>query len=409
MGSFLFDLDGTLVDSSAIETLRRGQQWPLVMNSLHRVVPFAVRGQIQPHQLPGILKNAGHSVGIVTNSPKHYATAILNNFQIPFDTLVAYGDTVEHKPRPAPLQLALANLHALPQDSFYIGDDIDDFEAAYHARMHSIAAGWGIREWEQVIGAAATVTVYYPDDLLPIDQLAGRQYFGEIPQGIAPMWHSGSMLWLGDFESQFALGRYFASHDPRHAVSPLSKTILEHKRTNQPSAALGAALATAMKSFGYTDKYDFIVGVPPKPNKDRDRIGEIIAAYSAHVSQPHPLSDALRCLKDYGDLKKMTPPQRIAAVHDAFHCKYDLNGQSILLVDDVLTTGATTNECIRMLRNADATKVGLVVLAKDQRSFEQKLCIECGSLMKTRTNSKNQSQFWGCSAWPNCEHTESIY
>ncbi|MDP2676452.1 MAG: phosphoribosyltransferase family protein [bacterium] len=48
------------------------------------------------------------------------------------------------------------------------------------------------------------------------------------------------------------------------------------------------------------------------------------------------------------------------ALSDAFSPK----GKTILLVDDVLTTGATLNECARLLQNAGAKKIFGIVVAK---------------------------------------------
>jgi len=41
-----------------------------------------------------------------------------------------------------------------------------------------------------------------------------------------------------------------------------------------------------------------------------------------------------------------------------------LNGKTILLVDDVYTSGATVNECSRVLMQAGAKKVSVLTLAR---------------------------------------------
>jgi predicted amidophosphoribosyltransferase len=51
--------------------------------------------------------------------------------------------------------------------------------------------------------------------------------------------------------------------------------------------------------------------------------------------------------------------QRRENVKDAFklRSKQNLKGKNILLIDDVITTGATISECGRILKRAGASKV----------------------------------------------------
>ena len=44
----------------------------------------------------------------------------------------------------------------------------------------------------------------------------------------------------------------------------------------------------------------------------------------------------------------------------------DLKKQTVLLVDDVMTTGATASECARVLRRAGAKKIHAAVLARTE-------------------------------------------
>ncbi len=62
---------------------------------------------------------------------------------------------------------------------------------------------------------------------------------------------------------------------------------------------------------------------------------------------------------------RQTPAQRRSNVHNAFQARagLDLNGQTVLLVDDVLTTGATAHEAARALRRARPARIIVAVLA----------------------------------------------
>jgi ComF family protein len=62
----------------------------------------------------------------------------------------------------------------------------------------------------------------------------------------------------------------------------------------------------------------------------------------------------------------LTPPQRWKNVRQAFSVGngQHVNGAHVVLVDDILTTGATCSEAARVLRNAGAARVTVVVVAR---------------------------------------------
>ena len=71
--------------------------------------------------------------------------------------------------------------------------------------------------------------------------------------------------------------------------------------------------------------------------------------------------------------KKETPPQiglsakeRISNVKNAFTVQGNVKGQRILLVDDVMTTGATVRECSHALVNAGAREVIVATIARSR-------------------------------------------
>ena len=61
---------------------------------------------------------------------------------------------------------------------------------------------------------------------------------------------------------------------------------------------------------------------------------------------------------------KLTRVERLRNISGAFECRVALEGINILLVDDVMTTGATLEECAKTLKRAGAKRVWGVVVAR---------------------------------------------
>ena len=76
--------------------------------------------------------------------------------------------------------------------------------------------------------------------------------------------------------------------------------------------------------------------------------------------------DALRRTRSTPPLKGMNVSQRRRAVAGAFKTTAgaELRGRTVVLIDDVLTTGSTANACARVIRRAGAQRVDLVSWAR---------------------------------------------
>jgi ComF family protein len=74
--------------------------------------------------------------------------------------------------------------------------------------------------------------------------------------------------------------------------------------------------------------------------------------------------DALRRIRPTPPLKGMGMRQRRRTVAGAFRANAELRGRTVILVDDVLTTGSTANACARVLKRAGAERVDLISWAR---------------------------------------------
>jgi ComF family protein len=115
--------------------------------------------------------------------------------------------------------------------------------------------------------------------------------------------------------------------------------------------------------------WDLVAPVPLHPLKMRQREfnqAERLARCLARALGLPMNSQLVRRVKFTETQTRLTRPQRAANVGGAFapRAGKQLQGQRVILVDDVMTTGATTSACARALRQAGAGEVCVWTVAR---------------------------------------------
>jgi len=117
------------------------------------------------------------------------------------------------------------------------------------------------------------------------------------------------------------------------------------------------------------EKWDMIVPVPLHSAKKREREFNQAERLAAHLSAVTHLPVNTRLLRRVEPTRTqtlLTRPQRAANVRNAFALRQEqkLRGERIVLLDDVLTTGATTSACAKVLLAAGAGEVCVWTVAR---------------------------------------------
>jgi competence protein ComFC len=111
-----------------------------------------------------------------------------------------------------------------------------------------------------------------------------------------------------------------------------------------------------------------IVPVPLHPKRLRQRgynQASLLADRVSQITGLPALEGMVRTRDTVSQTRTMSAAQRRENVAGAFRCRQKLDGESILLVDDVCTTGATLNACARALKAAGAGRVWGITVARE--------------------------------------------
>ncbi len=117
------------------------------------------------------------------------------------------------------------------------------------------------------------------------------------------------------------------------------------------------------------DEVDVVASVPLYPPRERERAYNqafLLAEGLAKELHKPLLKGGLRRIRPTATQTHLTARDRATNVRGAFGLRgaHRLEGRKVLLVDDVMTTGATVNECARTLKEGGAQCVFVVTVAR---------------------------------------------
>ncbi len=132
---------------------------------------------------------------------------------------------------------------------------------------------------------------------------------------------------------------------------------------------LADLLIRAARPLLASGNWDLIIPVPLHPLKQREREfnqAERLALRLSAATRIPVNARLLRRVEPTRTQTQLSREQRAANVRNAFAMrrKRRLNGERVILVDDVLTTGATADACARALRGAGARTVTVLTVGR---------------------------------------------
>lgn len=155
---------------------------------------------------------------------------------------------------------------------------------------------------------------------------------------------------------------------PRNGATQRLIHRLKYHDDQEVGERLGAMLGAEMLASHRMNDYDFILPVPLHPKKQHLR------GYNQCDSIARGIAEAMHCSPMIGNLVRtqhtstQTRKGRLSRwnnVSNIFWVKYPehLEHKRVLLVDDVITTGATIEACVAALQKIEGIQVSVASLA----------------------------------------------
>ena len=119
----------------------------------------------------------------------------------------------------------------------------------------------------------------------------------------------------------------------------------------------------------YVAKYDVICCVPTSPERKAERGFDVPCEIFAFLDSKKWQPNLLKRVRNTAPLFDLEPSLRKQEVAGCFAVEQDLLGKSVLICDDIFTTGSTMCETAEALRKAGAKSVGAIAFAASKDNW----------------------------------------
>ncbi len=193
----------------------------------------------------------------------------------------------------------------------------------------------------------------------PFCSLCGNPVSGRIDHAYT-CWH------CLEYPKSFDKARSFALYD---GVAATCLRLLKYRQGFWVLPDTVQWLEACVRMHWEVDDIDLVCAVPLHPVRRLQRGFNQAALLGSRLSvvlQKPFLRRGLKRVKKTGTQTRLTAGARMDNVKDAFRVLKGrrLDGRNVLLVDDVMTTGATASECAVALKCAGARQVQVVTVAR---------------------------------------------
>lgn len=401
----LFGLDGVLLETTGLDGFRARQY----IESSGDIPGYTLSDQYDAELLAAFDRDAGRQIytveqlslirkqssqlkmGVITGAPRHYTRTLLAHVYPGFEweVILANEDLEFDGDLASGISLAMQRTGVTaPAGVMFVGNTGNHLEAAFdagcwaalemssfpqsfedqHYRLRERAWDGLLKGYQDLMGVMNRPGRYLPE--LDAVSATGSENFK--PRRLKVSYEDPIPSSTSKRMPVVALGRYFArSRKNRAAWHGLTSEMLEFKRSANFPGTWVAVLNTAVKGIAQYRKSALVITVMPAKPGSHPRMEKLLCALASELGNYYDceyVDDVLafRAGVKSSHLEKASKAERFYIAQKFLEVKKPerIRGRDIVLIDDIVTSGASLVSARSLLDAAGAATVTCMALAQ---------------------------------------------